>query len=466
MQVRIFVVLIALWLCPLLADGTTSAIALGPGPYLFLDNFLIEQSSNVTRVINCPKRDLKEPVVNAKEDQNFQPYMTVLRDPKTEQFRIWYGVPVSGGQSHLAHMTGSDGIHWNRPHQVLEDPAPINFGASVLDEGPGFLDPERRYKFVWYHGGLMMAQSADGLKWTANPAHPVLKGINDITHLAKDTARNRYIAIFGFPSRPEDGYKGKPHHAPEGYRRCVGQSTSADCLKWSGPRRIIAPDDKDEGITEFYSAGGVITRGQTLVALLKVLRDDLPCDENGPVEGIGYTVLTWSHDGENWERDRLPFFDRNHDAKAWDHAMAWMDYQLPVGDEVYVYYGGYAHGHKVERFTERQIGLVRIKRDRYVALKAGEESALVRTRPIEARGERLTLNVDSSRGGVRVQVLGEDGKAIPGFGFVDCTPIKEDSLRAPVQWKRSFGELKGKAMRLEIRMREASLFALNVETEN
>jgi len=225
----------------------------------------------------------------------------------------------------------------------------------------------------------------------------------------------------------------------------------------------MVPDDKDEGITEFYSAGGVITRGKTLVALLKVLRDDLPCDSNGPVEGIGYTVLAWSHDGENWQRDRAPFFDRDHDAKAWDHAMAWMDYQLPVGDEVYIYYGGYAHGHKVERFKERQIGLVRIKRDRYAALHAGAEPGFVRTKLLEPRGERLTLNVDSSRGGVRVQVVGEGGKVLPGFGFADCTPIKVDSVRAPVKWKGSFGELKGKKVRLEIRMREASVFALTVE---
>lgn len=37
--------------------------------------------------------------------------------------------------------------------------------------------------------------------------------------------------------------------------------------------------------------------------------------------------------------------------------MTWADCQLVVGDEMFIYYGGYARGHKVERFTERQIGL-------------------------------------------------------------------------------------------------------------
>src|SRR5206468_12188895 len=142
---------------------------------------------------------------------------------------------------------------------------------------------------------------------------------------------------------------------------------------------------------EFYSIGGVIARGRMLVGLLKVLRDDLPCEPGANVEGIGYTVLVWSHDGENWHRDRQPFFDRNQEKESWDHAMAWMDYQLPVGDEVYIYYGGYAHGHKVERFKERQIGMVRMKRDRYAAREA-EKQGVMRTRLLNLQGARLTLN--------------------------------------------------------------------------
>jgi len=443
------------------AQTQRAPIPLEPGPYLLLDDFLLESSSNVTRTINAPKRHLAAPVVTAKEDQNFQPYVTVLRDAQSQKFRLWYGVPVDAGRSHLAYMESSDGQHWLRPHRVLEDPARIAFGASVLDEGPGFPDAARRYKFVWYNGGMMIARSADGLQWTADPSHPVITGINDILHLARDSARKRYIALFGFPSRPEDGYKGKPHHAAEGYRRCVGQSTSADCLQWTPPRRIFAPDNQDDGITEFYSVGGVVTRGDLLVGLLKVLRDDLPCDPGGETNGIGYTVLAWSHDGENWQRDRQPFFDRNHEAGAWDHAMAWMDYQLPVGEEVFIYYGGYARGHKVERFTERQIGLVRIKRDRYVAREAVGRGML-RTRLVTIEGDSLSLNVDASRGEVRVQIVDDQGRPLRGFGFADCAAIRADDVSAPVRWKRPLSELRRKPVRVEFALRNAKLFSFEL----
>jgi hypothetical protein len=444
-----------------LSAAADSELLLKGGPYLFLDDWLIASSSNVNRVIVSPKRDLSQPVVTAAEDQSFQPYVTVLRDPETRKYRMWYGVPVNGSQSHLAYIESNDGITWIRPHRVLEDPARIIFGASVLDEGAGFPDHQRRYKYVWYDGGMMLARSADGLQWTADPPQPVITGINDILHLARDTARDRYVAVFGLPSRPEDGYVGHTQNSTEGYRRCVGQSTSSDCLQWTKPRRIFAPDGQDEGITEFYSIGGVMTRGETIVGLLKVLRDDLPCDTGGKADGIGYTVLAWSHDGEHWQRDRAPLFDRNPQPGTWDHAMAWMDYQLPVGDEVYIYYGGYARGHKVERFKERQIGLVRIKRDRYVSRESAGAGRL-RTRPFKLGGNSLLLNVDAAHGELRAQIL-ERGRPIRGFGLADFAAIISDEMRARARWKRAIRELSGKTIQLEFELRDAKLFAIELE---
>jgi hypothetical protein len=428
---------------------------------LFLDDSLVEKSSNVTRKICPPPRDLIQPVVTAAEDHNFQPYVTVIRDPSSFRYRMWYDIPVSGGQSHLALIESLNAIHFIRPHMLLDDPGYINFGASILDEGASFPDPSKRFKFAYYHDGLRIASSPDGRNWKLSQPAPSLTGINDIVHLARDQTRNRYVAVFGFPSSSADGFKGKPHHAPEGYRRCVGQSVSTNGVDWTPPRRIIAPDARDEGIMEYYSIGGVINRGSTLVGLLKVLRDDLPCDPGGPVEGIGYSALAWSNDGETWLRDREPFLDRNHELGSWDHAMAWIDCQLPVGDDVYLYYGGYARGHKVERFKERQIGLVRMKRDRYVARQA-TGPGLLETKLLKFSGKELALNLKTTGGEVRLSVLDANHHPLRGFGFADCDPILSDSLSASVHWKKSIGQLTGKTIRLQISLRDARLFALEV----
>ena len=55
------------------------------------------------------------------------------------------------------------------------------------------------------------------------------------------------------------------------------------------------------------------------------------------------------------------FFDRNPDLEAWDRAMTWIGSTLPVDGELYIYYGGYKHGHKIEPTRERQLGLAKMR---------------------------------------------------------------------------------------------------------
>ena len=426
---------------------------LNPGPHLLLDDYLIESSARITRKVNPPRRDPANPVVTGPEDKCFQPYVTVLRDPQTRRFRIWYGVPESASQSHLAYMESKDGIHWIRPHQVLQDPGRIQFGACVLDEGPKFPDPEKRFKFAyWDDGGLQIATSPDGLCWKLLADGPVLPHNHDINNIFRDPIRSRYTAnVSVYVSG--SGWTGQ--------RRVTMQSTSSDLIHWTEPRYIITPDEKDEGETQFYCMGGILARGDLLVGMVRVLRDDLPADPGGPVAGIGYTTLTWSRDGIHWQRDREPFLNRGR-AGAWDHAMSWVDCQLPVGDEVFLYYGGYARGHKVERFTERQIGLARMLRDRYAAREAGAVPGSLRTPLVTLDAKAMTLNADAVGGQIRVQIADPAGKPVPGYSFADCAPISADSVAVPVKWKRPLSGLKGRPIRLEFRLQRAKLFAFDL----
>jgi hypothetical protein len=136
---------------------------------------------------------------------------------------------------------------------------------------------------------------------------------------------------------------------------------------------------------------------------------------------------------------------------------------VPVGDEIFLYYGGYARGHKVNRFEERQIGLVQMKRDRYVAREAGDESGTIMTPSIVLGGHELTINADAADGGeIRVQVLDAGGKAIEGFTFADAEPITRDGLGVPVKWKRELKQIARRPVRLAFQMKHARLFAIDV----
>ena len=437
------------------------AITLRPGPYLLLDDFLIEGSTNLKRTVNRPRRDLTEPIVTGREDKNGQPWVTVLRDPVSGRFRMWYNATGDGkreGLFALGYLESTNGIHWIRPHRALAGPPGMLWGSYVMDEGPRFPDAELRYKFGWWCGdgtGLKIAASPDGLDWKLLTPTAVVKSKLEICYVFRDPVRSRYCLIQGHYTTGD---------AWKGYRRVSLESVSDDLVHWKEPWTIISPiDTEDEGETQFYSIGGVLPRGQTLVGMLKVLRDDLPADPGDKVAGLGYTVLAWSHDGEHWQRDREPFIDRNHDPGTWDHAMTWVDCQLPVGDDVFLYYGGYARGHKIEPTTERQIGLVRLKRDRYVSRDAGDTEGLIRTKPLTIEASSMSLNVDASTGTVRAQLTDRDGKPLTGFSFADMKPIRGDSLAAPLAWKRPLSDLRGHVVRLDIALRNANLFAIELK---
>jgi hypothetical protein len=175
------------------------------------------------------------------------------------------------------------------------------------------------------------------------------------------------------------------------------------------------------------------------------------------VGGIGYTVLAWSHDGERWTRDREPFLPRNPRPGSWDHAMTWGDDQLVIGDETFIYYGGYARGHKIERFTERQIGLARMPRDRYVAREAGPTEGQLQTRLVTLPAAPMTVNARVP-GELRVRVVRPTGEPVRGFDWNDCAPVRGDGVALPVRWTGDVQGVAGKPVRLEFRLREGRLF--------
>ena len=426
-------------------------IRLSRGLHLFLDDFLIEMSQNVERKVNCPERTLSNPIITGKEDKNFQPYVSVIRDRETGRFRMWYGVPVDASQSHLAHIESENGIDWIRPHRVLDDPAPIQFGTSVIDEGHDFPNPQERFKYAYYgrhNGGLNVAGSPDGMHWTPLAERAVLKHNHDLNNIFRDSRRDLYTAMVNAYTTG-NSWSGK--------RRVTMQSVSEDLINWREPWLVVTPDDEvDEGETQFYGLSALLTRGDLLVGMVKILRDDL-------FRGIGYTSLAWSRDGEHWTRDPAVFFHRNSQQGTWDHAMAWIDCQLLVDDELYLYYGGYAQGHKVNRFEERQIGMLIMPRDRYVAREAGATVGVLRTPPLILEGDRITLNVDARDGEARVQLLDENGTPVPGFSLADCQPIRDNALAATVEWGRSLDELPEKPVRLEFSLRNARLFAFHLK---
>jgi hypothetical protein len=448
-------------------------LAIGTGPQLFLDDYLVDRLAGLARRVEPPER-LPRPVLDSPTFGTTQPYLTVLRDEEGKRYRLWYNRGPA-----VWHAQSEDGVRWANP-RVAWDLA-RSYGASLADDGKDAADPPRRFKLAnWQatraredregdNGGMYVGFSPDGLRWTAHDKNPVLPGwpegypkvtrhgVGDIVDVFYDAPRRRYAAAVKLHALPEDNYPPAPR-AGKVFRRLVGLSTSKDFVRWEKPWRIFTPDEKDEGLLEFYGMGAMHQRGGLTVGLVRVLRDDLPCDPGGPKDGVGYSVLATSRDGVAWRRFREPFLDRNPERGSWDHAMGWVGGVLPVGDEVYFYYGGYARGHKVAADKERQIGLARLKTDRYVALAPEGEEGTLRTRPFLVPGDRLTVNARAPRGEVRVRLLDAAGNPSDALGEADARPVSGDVLAGEVRWPRSPGELLGKPAALEFRVHQGRLF--------
>ena len=446
--------------------GTAPASALPiraeAGPHVLLDDYLIAASTGIDRVVLQPRRDasIPNPLVTGPEDRCFQPYLTVLRDPESGRFRIWYGAwrdDQNASRSRLATMASDDGIHFVRPTHLCDTPE-IQFGSEVIDRGPAHADPSARYVYSYYlGGGMRLLVSADGLSWRPLVERVVLQHEHDITGIDWDPIRDTYVATVSTFLTGENW---------SGRRRTTMMSWSTDLLTWEKRWFVLtASDSLDEGQTQFYAMDGYLTRGSLRIGMVKILRDDLRA--TGTQEGSfgrAHTALAWSRDGRTWVRDRTQFFEPDDSHEAWDHAHDWIDEQLIVDDEVYLYYGGYKQGHKMNRFEERQIGMVKMPLDRYVARRSsGSTPGVLTTVPLKLGRPAGTLqvNADAASGRLRVQVRDADsGAVLDGLGYADNMPITADGLRQSVRWRETdLSAAAGQVVQLDFELTGADLYA-------
>lgn len=456
-----------------LAQYITTPIHISKGPQLFIDDYLIAEQSFLTRTINNPQK-LDKPILygGQSKDQVWQPYFSVIQDPETKRFKMWYNTFVESmniSRCKLSYIESDDGINWHRPFHVCDYPEEIQFGCTVLDRGRDFINPMERYLFATYlRPGFRIATSPDGLKWKPISKDPVFLHNHDITTLHWDPIRKHYLAVV---SHRLGGFSDPNNPIMDEQRRIPHQTVSKDLINWEPIRPIFWPKvgaPIERGETQFYAMSGVIARGDLLIGLVKILRDDINAtagasayemsDMDRKAAGLGYTVLAWTRDGVNWQRDYEPFIPNNPVPGSWDHAMAWGDEQIIVGNETFIYYGGYQRGHKVNRFEERHLCLARMPIDRYVSRDADLNTGYLVTRPLIFNAEQLSVNANI-KGEMRVRLLDSERHPLNDFDWVE---LKGDSINHQVIWKGKLSSLSGKTVCLEFQFKHSQLFGFNL----
>jgi hypothetical protein len=440
------------------------------------------------RRIHNPQRHPENPVLVGDQpwERFASLYGTVLYDDRESMFKMWYltGPAVDGwlqvrerralgNITLLAYATSVDGVHWEKPmlgqldfegstaNNLIDIGRTNCEGIAVLyDEADP--DPARRYKgFYWEHGGIdeffkhesgrtlwgegegdgmWMSFSPDGVHWTDCAQNPVIPMGSDTTQsLVWDPRLKKYAAFGRFGT---------------GGRR-IGRALSKDAVHFDKPELVLDWDEWDEDGTQFYGMPLCFYEGMYL-GMLWVYREG--------VDGTIDTALACSRDGKKWQRvlDRQTFLPLGPEG-SWEDDMARVTQNVIVrGDKIYLYYGGVQGVHTgrkfktVERTWQPALGLVTLRRDGFVSLDAGQEKGFMLTKLLRLDGGELRINVDAIAGEVVVAVTDDQGVVLEGFV---SQPFGGDSTDMPVKFERSLSELSGEDVRLEIRLRQASLYS-------
>jgi hypothetical protein len=481
----------------LAAIAAAQPLEIGTHRQLFVDDYLIASKENLRRVIHPVTKHPDNPIVlpvKPWEGQYVLLYGTVLRDEEEGIWKMWYSTMnhfrypqfIFPESTYLCYATSRDGIHWEKPalglidyrgtrennivfqaHHVPEkNIAGILDAVSILKDNH---DPDRsrRYKMmIWHHNqrqvngkwqyqleepfpmGHYVAFSPDGLRWT-ELSKPVFKylPVRDTMTTTWDPRTRKFIA---FVKQQVDG------------KRARFVSESGDFLNWSTPLPMLAADAQDPPSVELYNNTGFYYEGMYL-GLLTVFHPE-------PKDNIYLDIqLISSRDGRKWERvgDRTPFIPVGRRNVDWDFGFNSPASGPPirVDDELWFYYSGRAYRHPVEgqgrEPNKGAIGLAKIRLDGFVSMDAGEREGTLTTRPLRFRGNALYVNAGAARGELQAELLGEDGRPLPGFTRADCDPIQADSVRRAVSWRgrSDLAAVASQAVRVKFYLRDASLYS-------
>src|SRR5205807_2461330 len=108
---------------------------------------------------------------------------------------------------------------------------------------------------------------------------------------------------------------------------------------------------------------------------------------------------------------------------------------LVVGDRLRFYVSGRAGIPGTRESGVSTTGLATLRRDGFAAMAAGDREASLTTRPLRFTGRHLFVNADAKGGELRVELLDERGRSLPGFTRAACVPVAADSTRQSITWK-------------------------------
>lgn len=462
---------------------------------IFVDRALIDTMEGATLALGQPRpEEISMTFDHPWESSISAAYMTVIKDGGT--FRFYYRGGTRGangiikpGTEVTCYAESKDGKTWVKPklglvefggskdNNIILGPTPLrtscNF-AAMLDDRPG-VPPAERYKAVGAatarEEGLVRLVSPDGIHWKLWSDEVIFAGYKlDSHNVVSWLPAEQCYAIY-MRGWSEGGTPGNPK--PRDAYRTIARSVSKDFKTWSEPVRMqFSGEERPRNLYSnatmpyFRAPHILISMPHRMISEEVVPRAELEAygtEIRAIANSIGDVMLMSTRDGMTYDRTFMDAFVRpGMERGAW-HARSLFASMgiVPTGEGEMSFYvsTNYAiPSHQIRRYSLRTDGLA--------SIHAGHTGGTVTTKPIRFSGDKLVLNYWTSAGGIiRVELLDEAGKPLPGYMAGDCQKIIGNEIRRVVTWKGkdSLGELAGKPVRLHFRIVDADLYSMRFE---
>ncbi len=453
----------------------------------FFDDWKLISYSNLQRKQGKPKY-IPEATLEDELCEGCWDFPLVVRIPETGKYVGLYGAAppaitfdaydIPGATANnvlprepiICYAESEDGIHWEKPNltKKSEFEGPVRaknqvFGLTGgVEGGPAYYDkydsdPQRRFKLLinFLFGNRphcrALAVSPDGIQWKIDRIFQD----QPATDTPTSVFYNPHKRVYTFNVRQ---YKGD--------RRIFFFHTT-DWENFTEPELILHPDTLDPPLVGFYGMPVLEYEDMFLGLLWRI-----HCDPNAHTlpNGSIDCELVYSYDGNRFNRTFHNAFIERNDLGEHGGGCIYTGSMLRDENNQIRFYSG---GSKAEHFqdqtiTDAALMLHTLRLDGFVYLATPAGKGYIRTRPLYIQGDDLRINARSPFGGIRVQVLDETGRVIPGYSFAECHPLLGDELFWSPTWQggKSIGGVKSyKRRQLEIEITTGEIYAIRGDIE-
>jgi hypothetical protein len=450
-------------------DSPPSVIPIDVGRQLFVDDFLIEETTLVRRFHAATYID-RNPVLwpattqeqsdpmaertGARRNPSAMPFSDgVFYDARDRLFKMWY---MGGFVGKTCYATSEDGVAWRRPSLDVVPGTNVvvkadrDSGTVWIDEDDP--DPRQRYKQALNDnsGRPLLLTSADGTHWIerghAGPA-------GDRTTFFYNPFRQRWV----FSIRDSIGnYRVRRYWETTRFERA--QWTKDDPVMWTGADRLDPPRRDYNVPPELYNLDCVAYES-VLLGLFTMWRG-----EDSRREKPNDVCVGFSRDGFHFDRtSRSPLLAVSERAGDWN----WANVQsaggccLVVGDRLFFYVSGRAGVPGTADPGVCSTGLATLRRDGFASLDPPAAGDVVRrsatlgpntilTRPVRFSGRYLFVNADVPHGRLRAQIEDVDGRPIERYALDASDAMTGNHVSARIGWREAddLAPLAGRAVRI------------------